>query len=95
LAVVSDWQYRGLAIEISKNDRSIEPDGMLREASLLLPTVFAKLHEEGISRNRVARELAISSTELEQLLLGLAMTKIEGGNLGSSRSPVPKLTRVK
>ena len=95
LAIISDWQYRGLAIEISKNGRTLEPEGMPRESSLMLPMIFRRLHEEGIGRGRIARELAIAATELEQLLLGLAMTKVDGGGTGAPRSCPAKLTRVK
>jgi Zn-dependent peptidase ImmA (M78 family) len=94
LAIISDWQYRGLAIEIAKHDRTKEPEGIPRETSLLLPMIFSRLYEEGFTRSKVAHALSIYASELEQLLLGLAMTGIEGGGEPSQQSSA-KLERVK
>ena len=95
LAVISDWQYRGLAIEISKNDRTKEPEGIPRETSLILPMIFGRLYEEGLTRSKIATALAISTAELEQLLLGLVMTSVQGGGAHSGQMPNPRLTRIK
>jgi Zn-dependent peptidase ImmA (M78 family) len=79
LAAISDWQYRGLAVEITKRDRAKEPDGIPCETSLILPMIFSQLCKEGITRHKIAHALAIHGSELEQLLLGLAINAIDGG----------------
>jgi Zn-dependent peptidase ImmA (M78 family) len=94
LRLITDWQYRGLAIEISKYGRNKEPESMPREASLILPMMLGLLYKEGTTRNAIARALAISTKELDHLLLGLAMTGIDGGG-GRKDQSRAELLRVK
>src|SRR5205823_228681 len=81
LGLVSDWQYRGLCVEIAKNGyRTSEPEESARETSQVLAKVLAALHHhDGISRNQLARMLTLYQSELDQLLFGLVMTGVEGG----------------
>lgn len=95
LGIISDWQYRGLCVEISKRGRSIEPEEAPRETSLILPRILAALYEESVSRAQIAHELSLPTSELEQLLFGLAMTGIEGGRQQAARQPPAGLKRVK
>jgi Zn-dependent peptidase ImmA (M78 family)/DNA-binding XRE family transcriptional regulator len=94
LGLMSDWQYRGICVEIAKHGKSFEPNEAPRETSALLPKMFSSLYEDGMSRTHVARELAIPTSELEQLLFGLTMTGIIGGG---RRTPSrnTELSRVK
>ena len=83
--MLTEWQYRLLYIQISKNRfRTEEPNHAPRETSLLLPKIFAVLHKEGMTRSKVARELAIPQGELECLMFGLTMAGIKGGGKGTS-----------
>ncbi len=78
--MLTDWQYRQLYIEISRNRfRVEEPNPAPRETSLVLPAIFSALHEEGFTRPKIARELAIPEDELECLMFGLTMAAIKGG----------------
>ena len=97
VGMTSDWQYRMLCIEISKEGyRTHEPCEAPRETSHILPCIFGALHEDGISRAEVARKLKIPRSELEQLMFGLMMSSIEGGGKNTRSSPVKtKLTLVK
>jgi len=96
LGLMTEWQYRGVSIEISKRGRHVEPDSLPRETSLILPKVLAALYESGISRARIAQELAIPLTELEQLLFGLAMTGVSGGGQRNTRDHSPaRLSLIK
>ena len=98
LGLVSDWQYRGLAVQIAKRGRATEPDEAPRETSLILPQMLSSLYEDGLTRAQIARDLAIPTSELEQLLFGLVMTGIEGGrrqSVNASGSTRAKLERVK
>ena len=60
LGVVTDWQYRGLCIEISKRGRDVEPEGAPKETSLILPKVLAALYQDGICRAQIARTIVAS-----------------------------------
>ena len=95
LSLMSDWQYRGVCIEIAKRGKSVEPNEAPRESSLFLPKMLGALYEEGITRSQIAKELAIPVAELEQLLFGLAMTGIKGGGRPTSSPSKPGLSRVK
>lgn len=79
LGLISDWQYRGLCIEIAKRGRHVEPEEASRETSQILQKALRLLYEEGLTRAKIAQVLCIRTSELEQLLFGLAMTGIEGG----------------
>jgi Zn-dependent peptidase ImmA (M78 family)/DNA-binding XRE family transcriptional regulator len=94
VGMVSDWQYRMLCIEIAKYGRTKEPNEIEREASQVLPKVFAGLYEEKVSRADVAQTLAIPRSELEQLMFGLTFTRIEGGRRGKSRTNPARLSLV-
>jgi Zn-dependent peptidase ImmA (M78 family)/transcriptional regulator with XRE-family HTH domain len=94
LGLMSDWQYRGVCIEIVKRGKNAEPNEAPREASAVLPKIFGALYEDGITRAQIARELTIPITELEQLLFGLTMTGIVGGGKRTSLKS-GELCRVK
>jgi len=95
LGVITDWQYRGLCVEIAKRGRDKEPEEAPRETSLILPRTLAALYEEGVTRAQIAHALCLPTSELEQLLFGLAMTGIQGGGQQAARQPPAGLRRVK
>jgi Zn-dependent peptidase ImmA (M78 family)/DNA-binding XRE family transcriptional regulator len=72
LCLVTEWQYRRFCIELSQAGyRSREHDGLPRDTSQVFAKVFAMLREEGRSRSVIARDLQITSAELDSLLIGL------------------------
>lgn len=87
LGLISDWLYRSLCIQMAKNGFLVnEPDPCARETSLILPSLLQSLHQEdGLSRSRIAQELRIPISDLEELLFGLVMTGLDGGRLGLAR----------
>jgi Zn-dependent peptidase ImmA (M78 family) len=86
LGLLSDWQYRTLCIEIAKNGyRTAEPEGCGREGSLLLTKVLNQLHGEGVSRGQIATELCITNDELNEMMFGLVMVGIDGGQAQQNR----------
>ena len=96
LGLLTDWQYRGLCVEIAKRGRDTELNEAPRETSLLLPPMLASLYEDGISRTQIAHELAIPTSELEKLIFGLAIAAIKGGRNQSPGTDVSVgLRRVK
>lgn len=88
LNILSDWEYRRLYIQISRERfRTREPNSEPRESSQVLPKIFAALREDGLTRSKVAHALCIPQSELESLMFGLTMASIEGGRKGTpSRS---------
>jgi len=79
VGMLTDWQYRTLCVQIAKRGyRTFEPNEAPRETSQLLTTMFGALSEEGISRAKIARDLRVPQSELEELMFGLTMTRIEG-----------------
>jgi Zn-dependent peptidase ImmA (M78 family)/transcriptional regulator with XRE-family HTH domain len=97
LGITTDWQYRMLCVQIAKSGfRLREPDEAPREVSQVLPKVFGSLYEEGITRARIASELKVPLSELEQLVFGLAMTGLSSGKPQShSHAKKAVLTRIK
>ena len=98
LKVLSDWHYRTIYIELSKRGfTKQEPDPVPHETSQLLAKAFASLSDDNITRQQVAKDLCIDTSELDDLLLGLAFGRIDGGRRVSPYSPAGKanLIRIK
>jgi Zn-dependent peptidase ImmA (M78 family)/DNA-binding XRE family transcriptional regulator len=95
LGLMTDWQYRGISIEIAKRGRDREPNEAPRETSLILPRILSLLYDEGITRSQIAKELSIPPSELEQLLFGLTITSVMGGRSQPASRGTAKLSRIK
>lgn len=98
VGVLTDWHYRALCIEIgTRGYRKCEPNEAPRETSQVLAKVFAALREEGIVKSDIARELRISTEELEQLVFGLSVPRDTGtpqtGSLISRKRPDLRIVR--
>ena len=81
LGLITEWQYRSLAIELSKRGflkREPNPTAQ-RETSKLLPMVFQALREDGITKNDIARELGLFVDEINTLIFHLTFTEVCGG----------------
>jgi len=97
LDLLSDWHYRSLCISMGERGyRKEEPDGIPQEVSQILQKVFQALRDEGMTKIDVARALHIPPKELDSLMFGLVMVRLEGGrsSVSSSGSPPPKLRVV-
>lgn len=69
LGVISEWQNRGLNIEMARRGyRKSEPEEMDRERSVVWPQILSELWSEGISKDRIARELQLPEQEINQLI---------------------------
>ncbi|MEN3977199.1 XRE family transcriptional regulator [Emcibacter sp. SYSU 3D8] len=88
LGVVSDWQNRSLNVEMSSRGyRRQEPEGLDPETSALWPQVFATLWRERITRDHIANELHVPTSELDGILFQLtARTKSESEKKGRLRA---------
>ena len=96
LRILTDWHYRTLCIEISKNGyNKNEPEGVEREHSKIWGIVFKELRKEGISKEHIAHDIHIYSSEIESLVFGLVlMNVIQGSNVPSRKIPNPSHLRL-
>lgn len=99
LGLISDWTYRTLCIQIAQEGfRTSEPEAIAHEKSLILAKVFSALREEGLSKNNVADQLAIPTTEINELTFGLMLNVLKGGLAEDSikeKKPSPSIRLVK
>lgn len=84
LGLLSDWQYRMLAIEIQESGyRREEPESEQREASQVLDKVLRLSRDSGMSIAAIAGRLNIPLTELNKVMFGLVMTSLNGSDNSS------------
>jgi Zn-dependent peptidase ImmA (M78 family)/DNA-binding XRE family transcriptional regulator len=98
LNLLSEWQYRGLCIEIaSEGYRKSDPESIQRESSELLAKVLGLLREDGFSRGALAKELNLEVGDLDLLVRGLVLASVEGR--GQQKGPMisgrPSLQLIK
>ncbi|MDE0035668.1 MAG: XRE family transcriptional regulator [Deltaproteobacteria bacterium] len=95
LDLLTEWQYRTLCIEISKEGgRRTERDGTIRDNSQVLTKVLGMLRDDGITQGTIADDLSLNPSELEGLLHGLTITSIGGGRHGS-KTQAPSKTHLR
>lgn len=81
LRVVSDWQNRSLNIEMSSRGyRRSEPDGLPPESSALWAQVFTSLWRDRVTRDNIAAELNVPSSELDTILFRLTGQNSDRGD---------------
>ena len=84
LKVVSDWQNRSLNIEMSSRGfRRQEPEGLPPETSALWPQIFASLWRDRTTRDHIAKEINVPSSELDSILFGLTGHTPDGGRVAA------------
>ncbi|HKP38492.1 MAG TPA: XRE family transcriptional regulator [Pyrinomonadaceae bacterium] len=97
LNLISEWQYRTFCIKLSQAGyRRSEPDGLPRDTSQVFAKVFDALRAEGRSRNAIARDLSVTSAELDSYLVGLiiaGVAPIEGAGSLQVAQPHPRPAR--
>ncbi len=72
--LISDWHYKNLCKQMSVlGYRTVEPNGIARERSVLWHMVFESLWKDGITRESVAKELFVPTDEIESLVGELVM----------------------
>jgi Zn-dependent peptidase ImmA (M78 family)/DNA-binding XRE family transcriptional regulator len=95
LHILSDWHYRQLCIQMGKAGyRRSEPMEAPRESSQILSKVFAMLRGDGLSKHDVARDLKLLTKDIDELVFGLTLTGIDGGNPHISGGRRPTLRAV-
>lgn len=72
LGLTTEWMNRTLCIQISQAGYRVhEPNEIQRETSQVLDKVFKALKAEGIGKNEIARDLRITTYEIDELTYGL------------------------
>lgn len=87
LNILSEWQARTIYKQLGQMGyRSGEPDTKEkpRETSQILAKVFDALRDDCVSRAAVAKELAITTKELNSVIFGLVLTPLPAGRSGAS-----------
>jgi Zn-dependent peptidase ImmA (M78 family)/DNA-binding XRE family transcriptional regulator len=80
LGLLTEWQYRSVFVELANRGYSKgEPKGIIPETSQILGKVFSALRAEGMNRADIAAALGVNPYDLDDLIFGLAMTAIDGG----------------
>ncbi|MND84871.1 helix-turn-helix protein [compost metagenome] len=72
LGIISEWQNRAFNIQLNQRFSKTEPNGIEREKSAIWKMVFEDLWMQRKSRARIATELNLPESELENLVFGLA-----------------------
>lgn len=72
LGRISDWHFRGYNIELGKDGRDVEPEGMQRETSQVWTKILTDLWRQGLPLSRIAESLNVPEKELSGLLFGIA-----------------------
>lgn len=85
VGALTDWYYHQLARQLSIMGLRSSEGAMKREASQVLRKVFDGLRSIGMSKPAVARELSITTRELDRFVFGLVMTGIDGEGGGPGR----------
>lgn len=81
LGFISEWNYRGLCIEIAKNGfRTSEPESMERERSQLFEKVMESLRNHGKGRRQIAEALSVDVTEIDALTFQLINISVVASN---------------
>ncbi len=85
LGLLTDWGYRTACIDLARRGyRTGEPNGIPRETSPLLEAVFHALRSDTVSPAQIARDLHITTAELNRHVFGLVPTAVNG-----STAPTP------
>lgn len=87
LGLINDWQYRGWMVDLSERGfRKSEPDGLQVERSAFIPAILKIAREDGLRVAKIADTLGIPRAEIESLLMGFAISSIDGDGVGASLS---------
>ncbi len=82
LDLLSEWQQRGMYIELNKRGKAKEPiapgkEEMRHETSQVLEKVFRALRDENMTKAALAKELQVPLEDLNASIFGLVLTPLE------------------
>lgn len=75
LGMITEWQNRTLNIQLRSTYKSSEPNPMTKETSVVWSQILKDLWSQGVTREKIAKDLGFPSDEIESLLYGLAETE--------------------
>jgi len=75
LELLSDWSYRGVCIELSRQGKEREPNPIPRETSQVFEKVFG-VKDTGITKSSVAEQLKLYSEDIDALTFGLTTINV-------------------
>ncbi|WKW11809.1 XRE family transcriptional regulator [Pseudogemmatithrix spongiicola] len=79
--IINNWVYRETFMQLQGlGYRDNEPNGIVREHSLIWPQIFDEMRKEGSTRADVARLLGWPVEELQSLVFQLVISGLSGGN---------------
>ncbi len=89
VGAITEWHSRILFQDLAmKGYRRGEPDGMMqRETSPSLTKIFEALRKEHMPKSKIAADLGLLESELEQHVFGLVIQSIHGNGGDSSFTP--------
>jgi Zn-dependent peptidase ImmA (M78 family)/DNA-binding XRE family transcriptional regulator len=94
LGLLTDWGHRTACVDLSRRGyRTAEPGGIPRETSPLLEAVFHTLRAEGTTPAQIARDLHVTTAELNRHVFGLVPTAVNGTTTPTPPNR-PKLTVI-
>lgn len=76
LQVITEWQYRSFCIQLSQAGYRKREDEMPRDSSQVFAKVFDALRSEGTARSAIARDLMLTTAEVDSLLVGLVIASV-------------------
>ena len=76
LQVITEWQYRSFCIQLSHAGYRRHEDEIPRDTSQVFAKVFDALRSEGMTRSAIARDLMLTSAEVDSLLVGLVIALV-------------------
>jgi Zn-dependent peptidase ImmA (M78 family)/transcriptional regulator with XRE-family HTH domain len=80
IGLLTRWEYQTLFKQMNvRGLLTAEADSMEHETSQVLDKVFRALRADGITKAEVARRTSIPLEELNRLVFGLVLSRIEGG----------------
>lgn len=95
IGALTDWQYRTLNIDLSKQGlRTREDNSIPRESSQIIAKVLASLRKRGVYKDKIASELRLHPRDLDALLFRLAMLPVTGDARPEISSPSKPDLRV-
>ena len=90
--MLTEWQYRSICIELGKRGyRSGEPDGIVRESSVLWGKILAELWSNRKNLQNLADSLFLPVGEVEMLLSGILPRETSPQGNTNKSAPILKI----
>nr|WP_264674630.1 ImmA/IrrE family metallo-endopeptidase [Nocardioides lijunqiniae] len=88
LGLMTEWAYRSLCVDLSRRGyRRSEPHGIPHESSQLLTKVLQQLRADRRGLATIAEDLGLEVKEVQDYMLGLTPTAVDGGGSAGASGP--------